>query len=212
MATIKQGILGGFSGKVGTVVGSSWNGVSYIKAQAQNVKNPRTAKQMAQREKFALAQSFLRPMQSFIKIGYKQYALHQTAYNAAMSYTLKNAIKGSYPNQSIDYTSVMVSRGSLMLPPNVQKVSNDGEIAISWTDNSGLGNASDTDLAMPLAYNETKHEVIYDFNYSCRGDEGVSLAYPTNWTGDTVHIYLTFVSDDGTLVADSIYVGSQTIA
>ena len=39
MGTIKQGILGGFSGKVGTVVGSSWKGISYMRGQAQNVKN-----------------------------------------------------------------------------------------------------------------------------------------------------------------------------
>ena len=34
MGTIKQGILGGFSGKVGTVVDSSWKGISYMRGQA----------------------------------------------------------------------------------------------------------------------------------------------------------------------------------
>lgn len=42
MGTIKQGILGGFSGKVGTVIGSSWKGISYMRSRAQSVKNPRT--------------------------------------------------------------------------------------------------------------------------------------------------------------------------
>lgn len=32
MGKIRQGILGGFRGKVGTVVGSYWNGIFYIKA------------------------------------------------------------------------------------------------------------------------------------------------------------------------------------
>jgi len=32
MGKIKQGILGGFRGKVGTVVGSYWNGIFYMKA------------------------------------------------------------------------------------------------------------------------------------------------------------------------------------
>ena len=31
MGTIKKGILGGFSGKVGTVVGASWKGISYMR-------------------------------------------------------------------------------------------------------------------------------------------------------------------------------------
>jgi hypothetical protein len=35
MGTIKKGILGGFSGKVGTVVGASWKGISYITPAAR---------------------------------------------------------------------------------------------------------------------------------------------------------------------------------
>ena len=181
MGTIKQGILGGFSGKVGTVVGSSWKGISYMRGQAQNVKNPRTAKQVAQRDKFSLALSFIRPIQSFIQIGFKTYAHRQSAFNAAMSYTLKNVIKGTYPSFTIDYTQAMVSRGSLAKPLNIQKLNNDNEIA------------------------------VYDMTSTCRGDEGSSLSYPSDWVGDTVHVYLAFVSEDGMLVSDSEYVGSMTI-
>ena len=211
MGTIKQGILGGFSGKVGTVVGSSWKGISYMRGQAQSVKNPRTAKQMAQRDKFALALSFVRPIQSFVKIGFKTYATRQTAFNAAMSYTLKNVIKGTYPSFTIDYSQAMVSRGSLAKPLNIQKQNNNNEIAVSWNDNSGTANALDTDFAMIMAYNAEKKEAVYDIATACRGDEGASLQYPSDWVGDTVHIYLAFVSEDGTLVSDSDYVGSETI-
>jgi hypothetical protein len=45
MGKIKQGILGGFKGKVGTVIGSSWNGIAYMRGLAQSVKNPKTAGQ-----------------------------------------------------------------------------------------------------------------------------------------------------------------------
>ena len=43
MGKIKQGILGGFKGKVGTVIGASWNGISYMRGLAQSHKNPKTA-------------------------------------------------------------------------------------------------------------------------------------------------------------------------
>lgn len=128
-----------------------------------------------------------------------------------MSYTLRNVITGTYPNHSIDYSKAMVARGSLALPLNIQKLNNDGEIAVSWLDNSGTANALDTDFAMLLAYNANKEEALYDMTQSCRGDEGTSITYPSNWVGDTVHIYLAFVSEDGTLVSDSVYVGSETI-
>lgn len=211
MGNIKQGILGGFSGKVGTVIGSSWKGINYMRGLAPNIKDARTAKQLAQREKFALALSFLRPMQSFIRVGFKMHALRQTAFNAAMSYTLRNVVKGVSPNLSIDFAKVMVSRGSLLLPLNIQRLNNDGEIALSWVDNSGVGNALDSDFAMPMAYNADKNEVVYDMASSCRGDEGVGLDYPSNWVGDTVHVYLGFVSENGSLVSDSVYVGEMVI-
>ena len=52
MGKIKQGILGGFKGKVGTVIGSSWNGISYMKGRPQSVRNPRTDAQVQQRNFF----------------------------------------------------------------------------------------------------------------------------------------------------------------
>jgi hypothetical protein len=49
MGKIKQGILGGFRGKVGTVIGASWNGISYMRGIAQSVRNANTAAQQTQR-------------------------------------------------------------------------------------------------------------------------------------------------------------------
>lgn len=125
MGAIKQGILGSFSGKVGTVVGSSWMGISYMRALSPNVKDARSPKQLAQREKFALANAFIKPI--------------------------------------------------------------------------------------TLAYNESKKSAVYDMVSSCRGDEGASLSYPSDWVGDTVHIYLGFISENGSLVSDSIYLGEKVI-
>ena len=52
MGKIKQGILGGFKGKVSTVIGASWNGIAYMRGLAQSVKNPKTAAQLQQRAYF----------------------------------------------------------------------------------------------------------------------------------------------------------------
>ena len=49
MGIIKRGILGGFSGKVGNIVGTSWKGRAVIKAMPLSVANPKTTKQVNQR-------------------------------------------------------------------------------------------------------------------------------------------------------------------
>lgn len=108
MGTIKQGILGGFSGKVGSVIGGSWKGISYMRSQAQSVKNPQTTGQVNQRTKFAIALAFLKPITEAIRVGFKLYAQKQTAFNAAMSYTLANAISGtSSDDYALDYANAL---------------------------------------------------------------------------------------------------------
>ena len=59
MGKIKQGILGGFKGKVGTVIGASWNGIAYMRGLPQSVKNPKTPAQQAQREFFREVQDLV---------------------------------------------------------------------------------------------------------------------------------------------------------
>ena len=71
MGTIKQGILGGFSGKVGTVVGSTWKSIHYMRALAVSISNPRTEKQQNQRSKFATTINFVKTMTPFIRLGIK---------------------------------------------------------------------------------------------------------------------------------------------
>ena len=46
MGKIKSGILGGFNGKVGSVIGASWKGISYMRGIAQSIKNPKTDAQV----------------------------------------------------------------------------------------------------------------------------------------------------------------------
>ena len=79
MGKIKQGILGGFNGTVGTVVGGSWKGMAYMRGKAQSIKNPRTEKQMSQRIKFGMAQKFVKVMTAYLKVGFRNYTQHQTA-------------------------------------------------------------------------------------------------------------------------------------
>ena len=213
MGTIKLGILGGFSGKVGTVIGSSWKGISYMRGQAQHVKNPRSAGQVNQRTKFALVMGFLQPVVPYIRIGYKSQAAKQTEFNAAFSYTIKNAVTGSYPSYALDFTKIVVSKGGLtqVTGATASWNNNSNEVKIDWTDNSGVGNALATDKAMPFIYNKAKGETIYDTAGATRATHTQSLTVPNDWEGDKVEVYLGMVSDDGKEVADSIYLGEVTL-
>lgn len=102
--------------KVFTVTRSSWNGISYMREHAKKFKNPRTERQMEQRSKFAIMHYFLKPITPFVRTGFKAHASKQKAFNAAMSYIVNNATIGAFPNYALDFSHVLVLRGSLTQP------------------------------------------------------------------------------------------------
>lgn len=53
MGKIKKGVFGGFSGRIGNIIGASWNGIAYMRSEAQSIKNPRTEPQLKVRDNFA---------------------------------------------------------------------------------------------------------------------------------------------------------------
>ena len=104
MGKIKQGILGGFNGTTGSVVGASWKGIAYMRGKAQSIKNPRTASQQSNRSVFGAISEFASKNLALISIGFFQYANKMSAYNAFVQYNkLHDAFyeDGEEPNVTI---------------------------------------------------------------------------------------------------------------
>lgn len=212
MGKISSGILGGFSGKVGNVVGGSWKGIDYMRIKPASVANPRTEGQVDQRTKFRTVLNFLQPSTGFVQVGFRNYAIEMTAFNAAMSYNLQNAITGAYPNYSIDMNQALLSRGKLTgfeNPEIIRAIAS--EIELRWINNANIGNAKADDQIGYLFYYPDSKESIYAFNESQRSNGSIILTTPQDHSGETAHIFLVAVSADGKLISNSAYVGSTVI-
>ena len=86
-----------------------------------------------------------------------------------MSYTLKRAVTGSGKEIKIDFDRALVSMGTLM-PVFEGTATQDGnKMHFKWQDNSGMGNAEDTDIAMLLVYNKDEETAVYDTEASWSG-------------------------------------------
>lgn len=213
MGRISKGVLGGFSGKIGNVVGGSWKGIDYMRIKPSSVANPKTVGQVDQRTKFTAALQFLQPLKDFVKVGYKNHANKMTEFNSAMSYTLGNAITGVSPDFLVDYSTALLSRGSLpgALNPEVESTVA-GSVEVTWDDNTLNGTAAATDKSLIALYNPNKAEAIYTLEGAARSIGTQNLVVPTNYSGDDLEAYISFQSADGTSVSNSIYIGSVTVA
>jgi hypothetical protein len=212
MAKLVMGILGGFRGKVGTVVGSIWNGIDTIRAYVANVANPNSPAQLDHRAKFKLIGGFLKPLTSFLRIGFKSLAIKMTASNAAMKYNMENAITGVYPDYTVDYTKALVSSGQLpgaLNPVATSTVA--GEVEYTWEDNSWDAGADDGDKAMLVVYNPERKLSVSFVGGNTRGSGSQILTLPAIFSGDEVKCYISFANAAGSVVSDSQFVSSLIV-
>lgn len=206
MGTINKGILGAISGKVGTVVGSSWKGKPYLRSVPARRKNRKLSDaEKAQRAKFRMAADLVNHLSSLILDSYQAVA-GQSERNVALSIIMSQAIGGAYPNFMFDYGLVSVAKGSLKKPsiPNVESTL-PGKLRFTWTDDSGFGNASPDDEAILVAFDEQTGELVYSI-HGLRDEEQAVLDVPS-FSGKPVHTWLAFRSVDGKRCSDSGYTG-----
>lgn len=190
MGKIKQGILGGFSGKVGPVIGSSWKGKAIIKAAPLSFNDRNSLAQQQQRVKFTIVAKFIAATLGFINEGFRKRAIGMTAPNAATAANLDDAITGTWPNFEIDYSKALVASGPIDLPYSPSAIAEGTTLSITWSDNSGMGNALADDKVMILAFNAAKNQAVYSTNLADRSERNATLTLPTVWTGDTVNVWI----------------------
>ncbi|MDE3236947.1 MAG: hypothetical protein KGO81_13420 [Bacteroidota bacterium] len=212
MGTFVKGILGGFSGTVGTVIGGSWKGIDYMRSQPARKTGTVTQAQLEQQMKFGMMVKFLQSMSGLLSVSFRNYAIKMTGPNNALSYNLKNAITGTYPLYTIDYSLVLVSRGDMPNATNPAAVAGTaGKVNFSWVNNAGTGKAKNTDKALLAVYCEDFNQAIYTTGSASRS-AGAEILDVTPFSGKEVQVYIGFISEDNREVATSTYLGQVTVA
>lgn len=210
MGRLNNGIFGGFTGKVGNVIGSSCRGVEYIKSMPTKMTNPRTKDQTKQRSSFIITQNFLRTFTPIIRVGFQDYAVEgKSAFNAAMSYNMLNSIKTGTDGNELDYPNILISKGSLFTSTYINAKLAKDDLYFEW-DSTFSGNANNNDQVMVLAFNSTKTESIFDINAGKRKNASTFLSLPSHWKGDIIETYIAFKNEEGSIVSNSCYTGSLT--
>ncbi|HEV8286381.1 MAG TPA: DUF6266 family protein [Chitinophagaceae bacterium] len=211
MARYSKGILGAFSGTVGTVVGSKWKGIEYMRSKSGKKNSTPTPAQEVHRAKFSLVGKFIQSMSGLFPVTFKDYANQMTGSNYVFSYTMENVVTGDYPDLKLDYNLALIAKGSL---PNAEKPSavkdGTGVIKFNWMDNSGSGFAKPNDKAIMVAYCEELNQCQFKLAGANRAAGTDSLNVPA-FSGKQVHTWLAFISETGEDVATSIYTGVVTV-
>ncbi|WP_158796636.1 DUF6266 family protein [Pedobacter sp. L105] len=211
----KAPIIGDISGKVGTVVLSTWRGLNIIKEVPSTRKNKKVPEKVAQQNGlFKIVSQFLEfSGNDIIKRGYQlRKKENMTAFNFATSYHMLNAVTGTFPNFSIDLSKVKFSRplNSTQKGWNAVFIEDEnGDLKVKWELNPFPKKTTQLDdEAVVIFYNATRgnFRISYDVQRSSLG-----YIYPVkrqpSLVGHEIFSWLFFISADGKLVSETTYLG-----
>src|SRR6476659_1643681 len=155
MAKYKSGIQGSLSGKIGNLVPRTWKGIPYLRSLPKKRTGKMSDAERLNRQRFALAQKWLKPLLPFLRVGYQGYSEYVEGYVAAKSYLMKQAMKIEEGVWKIMPEKMLVSYGAL---PMVEEVSLDfdqtkGQLWFRWS-TQNIHPHLQMDQVMLLAYHE----------------------------------------------------------
>lgn len=208
MAILKDGVNGGFTGKVGSVIGYQLNGKWVIKGLPKlSKKNKKgTGKQNACRSKFSLMQYFLATVLDFIRVGFnlESKSRGMSAHNVAKSYNMLNAFDAE---GKIDFSKIRLSHGTLLTPENPTSQSYNEGILFSWDKQLHAGYERKTDQVMLMAFDPDKNIAFNKVSGNRRNEGEELLLIPERNRLHDYHTWIAFIADDRESISDSIYLG-----
>jgi hypothetical protein len=211
-AIVQNPITGRSRGKCGGLVFSTMFGENVLKTKALTVHNPKTLLQQTQRARFSLMLGFLKPMLSVLKTGFREMAIHKSAFNAAMSFNVMNAISGTYPDFEIFYGNLLVSKGSLFGFDSPAAAAAAGKlINFTWDSSNIGGNANATDVFGYCIIDNTTKEAYYGITNVDRPVEHAEVTLPASTVGHTVDCYMFFVATVNKKVSTSHWAGGKVV-
>lgn len=212
MGVIKQGILGGFSGRVAGVVGSSWKGIPVIKSLPLSVANPNTAAQQAQRGKFsgivALASLLLA---TTVKPLWDRFSSKASGYNDFVKANI-DVFVGDVLTTFADLKISIGKMASTAIDP-LNAAQNQTLVEFNWDDDAGEGLKLDTDLAYMVVIDENGVLLGTQSGTTTRDNLTATVMANRNLVlAETIYCYLAFKRADGTVVSQTAYLAHVVTA
>lgn len=210
MAKYSRATFGIISGTVNNAVGTSWRGVNYLRNVAKKSNKGPSTGQLTVQAKLVLAANQLARIKTVLNLGFSDKKLNKTTgYNAAVREFINHAVIGEYPDFSVDYGKIQLSKGSLNTLKQVTLTLSDNLLTLKWMarEDSMLGNTDDEILI--LLYNSTSDE--YMTNMTAKRSEGELLLELAEKSGDGIEVWLFCVSKDRKSVSTSQYIGTVTM-
>ena len=216
MATINRGILDGFFGKVGTVVGSFWKGIPVMRAYVRRIHDRKASSQQIIRVRFTtlnvLASAFL----SALRIGMRNAAAasRTTECNVFVKKNWEAVQATTVDSVSVDYADLAVAQGSLTgVQFGAPNFDNPQTVSVGYATNEECDKTSLDDKVYVFVYCPDAKCGVLSAPVN-RSVKSISVTVPAYWNGMKVHVWgftLGAGLDNAGELSNSDYIGTGNI-
>ena len=205
MAKQRFGINDAYRGTVGTVIGYQWRGRWCLRARPLRVRNPRTARQQANRMLFKQMVALTGSLKMALRKGLHAMSMkeHITECNYFVKYNKECFSLDAEQRMAVDWEQLIISDGPLASP-----VFGEGQTSLtsSTSSTSTTSSTRATSLTVPFAPHAegeraSGDDEVYLYAYCPEAGEGVlsapayrrtgsvQLTLPERWQGKAVRLY-----------------------
>ena len=236
MAKLHQGILGAFSGKVGTVVGYLWRGRQVVRAYRKDINYPNTENQRLEREWFVSMVRFAATARQALLLGLRERAARDqmTEGNAFVkmnkhcfgrTHASVAACGGATPSSlegelkcrdaarcvPTEYERIRISEGAAA-PVLFREatISDDGILRVDFEKNSGMTRAKGSDCVYLYIYNTDSKEGLLSHPAERRSGR-LQVQLPDGWNHQNTRLW-GFVVDGEGRASSSAYIALSNSA
>jgi len=208
MATVKPGGIGPIRGKTGNTTRYDLNGKQIVRGIGG--PGPATPKRLMIRQRTRLLQEVFSPLDAFIRVGFDKCLKEWcwTFHNVAMNLNNPDSISGIYPDQFVDYSKLILSKGNLpgVKHPEVKLI--DNSLVFSWENNTEEDGADEDDQVMVAVYFPEMEKAMTVQSGTTRKSGRYQLQLTSHVENRVMEIFMAFNAEDRRDVSDSVYVGN----
>lgn len=201
MGIIRRGILGGFSGKVANVVGSSWKGIAVMRALPLSVTNPKTVGQVEQRSAFSIISKFASSILTvWVKPLWDRSAQSMSGYNAFIQQNV-DIVKA---DKKLDIENLTMSKGKLGATQLFGAVNSaTSKLQVQWESEPSGSFQMSSDRLYLLLFDKDNKLVASSSANSVRSAGSLEIEDINIVKDDDYIIVSCFAREDGTIVGDA---------
>ena len=197
MARLDQGLLGGYSGRLGTTVGATWKGINVVRTYQPNVANPQTQAQTDQRQLFRdVVQFGSYYLADVIKPFWDRAAKRMSGYNAFVSANTL-AMK---PFGGFDPELLVIGDGRMGSPMLEYEISlSSGYVGVDWGSAGPVLYGKETDRLYMFIFNFAGEVIGSSLGEATRSDESKLIRTTEGPDVEEAIIVTAWLSEDGLL-------------